>query len=258
MTPRRPTGPRKRPGAPEPPAPEPNPRPARGVDRDMSTSVGPPLVERHPASHPSRSSGPRRSPPAIDPDQELVARWHAGDLAAFEALVLSYQERVHRLLFRMLGSAAEAEDAAQETFLNLYRHGHRFRGEARFSTFVYRVAAKTALNRRRSLGRSRARVEKLAERQSIGHDLPSAPPDPDQAAIGQELRERVHEALGSLPEKLRLPLVLFDIEGLPYAEVSEVLGLAEGTVKSRIHRARLALRDRLAPDLEALGAESPT
>ena len=67
----------------------------------------------------------------------------------------------------------------------------------------------------------------------------------------------VHEELAQLPDKLRLPLVLFDIEGLPYAEVSDVLGLAEGTVKSRIHRARLALRERLAPDLK-LGAESPS
>ena len=168
-----------------------------------------------------------------------------------------YQDRVYRLLYRMLGSAADAEDASQETFLNLHRHGHRFRGDARFSTFVYRVAANTALNRRRSLGRSRARVEKLAERQATGHDLPQGPPDPAQATFSRELRERVHEELGTLPEKLRMPLVLFDIEGLPYAEVSAVLGLAEGTVKSRIHRARLALRERLAPHLEALGrAES--
>jgi RNA polymerase sigma-70 factor (ECF subfamily) len=158
----------------------------------------------------------------------------------------------------MLGSAADAEDAAQETFLNLHRHGHRFRGDARFSTFVYRVAANTALNRRRTLGRTRARIDKLAERQAAGHDLPVSPPGPEQATLGRELRERVHEALAQLPEKLRLPLVLFDIEGLPYAEVSEVLGLAEGTVKSRIHRARHALRDRLEPEIEALGTESPT
>jgi RNA polymerase sigma-70 factor (ECF subfamily) len=156
----------------------------------------------------------------------------------------------------MLGSAADAEDAAQETFLNLHRHGHRFRGDSRFSTFVYRVAANTALNRRRTLGRRRARMERLAERQATGHDLPVAPPGPEQSAFGREVRERVHEALATLPEKLRLPLVLFDIEGLPYAEVSEVLELAEGTVKSRIHRARAALRDRLEPELESLGTES--
>jgi len=232
-----------------------NPRRPAGVERGMSTSVGQELVERGAVP---RVRGAAAGPlvRAEDPDQELLERWHAGDLAAFEALVRRYQERVYRLLFRMLGSTADAEDAAQETFLNLHRHGHRFRGEARFSTFVYRVAANTALNRRRTLGRSRARVERLAELQAVGHDQPEGPPSPDQAALGRELRERVHQALATLPDKLRLPLVLFDIEGLPYAEVSTVLGLAEGTVKSRIHRARLALRERLGPDLEALGAET--
>ncbi len=233
-----------------------NPRRPRGVDRGMS-SVGHEIVERGPAA-PRRGHATGSFVRSADPDLELVERWHGGDLTAFEALVRSYQDRVYRLLFRMLGSAADAEDAAQETFLNLHRHGHRFRGDARFSTFVYRVAANTALNRRRTLGRSRARIEKLAEHQAVGHDLPEGPPAPDQSTFGRELREQVHEALATLPEKLRLPLVLFDIEGLPYAEVSEVLGLAEGTVKSRIHRARSALRERLAPHLEALGAETPT
>jgi len=214
----------------------------------MSSSVGQEIVERVPPS-----SG--RRDPAPDPDAELVARWHEGDLVAFESLVRRYQGRVYRLLYRMLGSGADAEDAAQETFLNLHRHGHRFRGDARFSTFVYRVAANTALNRRRTLGRTRARIDKLAERQAAGHDLPESPEGPEQATLGRELREHVHEALAALPDKLRLPLVLFDIEGLPYAEVSDVLGLAEGTVKSRIHRARNALRDRLTPQLEALEKE---
>jgi len=217
----------------------------------MSTSVGHQIVERIPSRRPAVDS-------AADPDAELIARWHAGDQAAFETLVRNYQDRVYRLLYRMLGSAADAEDASQETFLNLHRHGHRFRGDARFSTFVYRVAANTALNRRRTLGRTRARIEKLAERQATGHDLPEAPPGPEQSTLRRELQRQVHEALATLPDKLRLPLVLFDIEGLPYAEVSDVLGLAEGTVKSRIHRARNALRDRLAPELEALATESPS
>ena len=93
-----------------------------------------------------------------DPDAELVERWRAGDRSAFEALVRLHQRRVFHLLMRMLGSREEAEDVAQEAFLSLHRHGHRFRGEARFSTFVYRVAANAALNRRRSLGRAHARA----------------------------------------------------------------------------------------------------
>ena len=186
-----------------------------------------------------------------DPDRELVARWRSGETAAFEALVQRHERRVFRLLVRMLGSHSEAEDVAQETFLNLHRHGHRFRGEARFSTFVYRVAANAALNRRRSLGRSQARERSLAASDASGVATPLAPIDPEREAAGAQVRSRVQEALLALNPTLRLPLVLYDIEGLGYAEVAQVLELAEGTVKSRIHRARQALR----PLLGALARE---
>ena len=84
-----------------------------------------------------------------DPDRDLVERWQGGDEKAFEELIKRHESRVFRLLYRMMGSREDAEDLTQETFLSLHRHGHRFRAEARFSTFVYRVAANAALNRRR-------------------------------------------------------------------------------------------------------------
>lgn len=180
-----------------------------------------------------------------DPDRELVERWQAGDLDSFEALVRRHEGRVYRLLYRMLGSHEEAQDVAQETFLNLHRHGLRFRRHSRFSTFVYRVAANAALNRRRSLGRDRNRVQRLAARQAAGDHLPQAPCDPEENLTRGEVGRRVHEALLTLPERLRLPLVLFDLEGLPYSEIARVVGVPEGTVKSRIHRARQALREEL-------------
>ncbi len=181
----------------------------------------------------------------IDPDAELVLRWQEGDLGAFEALVRRHERRVFSLVFRMLGSRQEAEDVAQEAFLALHRHGRRFRGEARFSTFVYRVAANAALNRRRSLGRRRAREEALSHRQDAGDDLPSTPRDPEDAASGGEIQARVQAALLGLPKDLRMAVVLYDIEGQSYGEIARVLRIPEGTVKSRIHRARIALRDRL-------------
>ncbi|MFP6641827.1 MAG: sigma-70 family RNA polymerase sigma factor, partial [Myxococcota bacterium] len=180
-----------------------------------------------------------------DPDAELVARWKEGDADAFAELVQRHQQRVFRLLMRMMGSREEAEDVAQETFLSLHRHGRRFRGESRFSTFVYRVAANAALNRRRSLGRSRARIDKLAVRQSAGDDLPYSPRDPEDAMLGSEMTEHVRAALQCLSPTLRMPVVLYDIEGLAYAEIAGILSIAEGTVKSRIHRARQALREEL-------------
>lgn len=183
--------------------------------------------------------------PAVDPDAELVAIWQAGDLGAFERLVRRHERRVFRLLYRMLGTREEAEDATQEVFLSLHRHGRRFRREARFSTFLYRVAANAALNRRRSLGRARARVEELGRRQLTGEEGPSLGPGPEDALHGARVQEAVQQALQELPRDLRVAVVLFDLEGRPYKEIAEVLGVPEGTVKSRIHRGRSALRERL-------------
>lgn len=185
------------------------------------------------------------SPSALDPDRELVDRWQAGDGSAFETLIRRHERRVFGLLLRMLGNVQEAEDVAQETFLNLHRHGHRFRSQSRFSTFLYRVAVNAALNRRRSLGRRRSRTEALERRQEAGDDLPAAPRNPEDAAAGGQIQKQVQRAILTLPPHLRAPLVLFDIEGLSYAEVAGVMRVAEGTVKSRIHRARQALRERL-------------
>lgn len=187
----------------------------------------------------------RESESTEDPDAELVARWQGGDASAFETLVRRHERRVFRLLLRMLGNREDAEDASQEAFLSLHRHGHRFRGEARFSTFVYRVAANAALNRRRSLGRARTREKELAVRQAAGDDLPSAPRDPEGAAGGAEVQERVQQALLELPQDLRAAIVLYDLEGQPYRDIALALGVPEGTVKSRIHRARNSLRELL-------------
>lgn len=206
------------------------------------------MIERGPAAQVDSQLGMARRNPGLvidDPDKELVDSWKAGDESAFEELVRRHQQRVFRLLMRMMGTREEAEDVSQETFLSLHRHGRRFRGDARFSTFVYRVAANAALNRRRSLGRSRNRIKKLAERQAAGDDLPSSPRDPEDATSGIQLSKHVREALDRLSPPLRMPVVLYDIEGLPYGEIAKVLGVAEGTVKSRIHRARKALREEL-------------
>ena len=206
------------------------------------------IVEREPmvsGTNPLARKGSARGIVIDDPDADLVKRWQGGDEAAFAELIKRHESRVFRLLYRMMGSREDAEDLTQETFLSLHRHGHRFRAEARFSTFVYRVAANAALNRRRSLGRGRARIEKLKHRQLAGDDLPSSPRDPEDSMLGVELSEHVKVALGELSPSLRMPVVLYDIEGLAYGEIAKILGIAEGTVKSRIHRARGALREHL-------------
>lgn len=216
------------------------------------------IVERGPmVSRTSPLARKKEAPRVVieDPDRDLVVRWQAGDEAAFEELIRRHESRVYRLLYRMMGSREDAEDLTQETFLSLHRHGHRFRAEARFSTFVYRVAANAALNRRRSLGRGRARIDKLKVRQEAGDDLPSAPRNPEDATAGGELTGHVREALDRLSPSLRMPVILYDIEGLAYGEIARVLGIAEGTVKSRIHRARQALREELQDLLGSRAAE---
>jgi RNA polymerase sigma-70 factor (ECF subfamily) len=181
----------------------------------------------------------------VDPDGDLVTRWKAGDVSAFESLIRRHEGRVFGLLMRMLGNREDAEDVAQETFISLHRHGHRFRHDARFSTFVYRVAANAALNRRRTLGRKNARLRKLQVRQAAGDDLPTTPRNPESAAFGTQVQAQVQDALLQLPNDLRIATVLYDIEGLSYREIAAALEIPEGTVKSRIHRARSALREGL-------------
>jgi len=209
------------------------------VSQPRVTAVTQPLFDR------THSIPAADVPGAVDPDRELVDSWRKGEAEAFATLVRRHQRRVFGLLLRMLGNREEAEDAAQDTFLNLHRHGHRFRQESRFSTFVYRVAVNAALNRRRSLGRRRAHADAFNEAQSFGHLAPASEPDPERALADDELRARIGRELLTLPEALRAPVVLFDVEGLSYGEIAEVLEVAEGTVKSRIHRARQALRARL-------------
>jgi RNA polymerase sigma-70 factor (ECF subfamily) len=209
------------------------------VSHPRVTAVTQPLFDR---THPIPAA---ELPGAVDPDRDLVERWRLGDAEAFAALVRRHQRRVFGLLLRMLGSREEAEDAAQDAFLNLHRHGHRFRRESRFSTFLYRVAVNAALNRRRSLGRRRAHVDAFTEAQAVDPAGPSAPADPESALAGDQLRARLGRELMALPESLRAPIVLYDVEGLSYGEIAEVLRVAEGTVKSRIHRARQALRAKL-------------
>ena len=222
------------------------PRDAEPEPEERCPKAGMSPVSAEVIEAPARRSVPLAFEASDDPDAALVADWLGGDEKAFETLVRRHQDRVYRLLYRMLGSREEAEDACQEAFLSLHRHGHRFRREARFSTFLYRVAANAALNRRRSLGRARARQRELAQTQAAGAQLPSTPRDPEDAAGGAEIQQIVQRALQTLPEELRTAVVLYDLEGLPYKEIAAILAIPEGTVKSRIHRARHSLRDQLA------------
>ena len=193
-----------------------------------------------------------RHPP--DEDRELVARAQAGDTRAFEELVRRHQRWVFTLAFRMVGDGAEAEDLAQEVFLRAYRGLAGFRGAARFSTWLHSIASHHCLNALET--RSRQPLYRL-ERERPGDDGP--PPRLDRVPNGApradavlEQRDRarlVHAALARLSTDHRLIVVLRDIQGMSYEAIAETLGIELGTVRSRLHRARMALKELLAPDL---------
>jgi len=180
-------------------------------------------------------------------ERMLLRRLQRGDARAFRELVRTHQDRVYSLCLRMLGQAQEAEDVSQEVFVAVHRHLPRFRGECRLSTWIYRVAKNRCLNRLKAL--------RLRAAESHDGELPpssdpvtahaAAPARPDEALLGAEERAEVHRALATLSDDHRLLVVLRDIEGMSYEEIEKITDLAEGTVKSRLHRARAALADAL-------------
>jgi len=178
--------------------------------------------------------------PATGDSAEFVSRLRAGDRGAFEELVRTQQHRVYGLALRMLGNAAEAQDVAQEAFLRAHRGLAAFRGDARLSTWLYAIVSRLCLNR---LAGSERRLARHGE-ETLAR-LADAGPGPDQALERGELEEALHRAIGELPEERRIVVVLRDVEGLAYEEIAEILELPVGTVRSRLHRARLDLKEKL-------------
>lgn len=177
-------------------------------------------------------------------EKELILRCRRGDEAAFEALIRAHEKRVYTLCRRMCRSEDDALEAAQDTFLAVWRGIGAFRADAAFSTWLYRLATNACLDL--------LRREKKRER-DVPLDGGESPPDlangassPEEAAIRADTRRMVREALYALPDDHRQILLLRETEQLSYQEIADVTGLELGTVKSRISRARQALRNSLA------------
>lgn len=171
---------------------------------------------------------------------DLLERLRAGDAAAFEALVRTHQHRVFAVALRMLGRRAEAEEVAQEVFLRAYRGIADFRGDSRLSTWLYAITSRLCLNR---LASSDHRPGVEGEETLLR--VPSSHGNPGSEAERRELGEALRQAIAALPEERRIVLVLRDLEGLSYEEIAEALGLEPGTVRSRLHRARMEVRSRM-------------
>lgn len=173
----------------------------------------------------------------MDPDEELVRRAKKGDQFAFERLVEQHEQRMYTLAARVLGSREDAADAVQEALVRAWLALPRFRGDARFSTWLYRIVVNAAHDIR------------LKRREAPADELPE-PADPRDRFAEQELSGALQRALDALDETYRVAVVLYDVLGCSYAEIAEMTGVAEGTVKSRIFRGRSELAERLGTSVQ--------
>jgi RNA polymerase sigma-70 factor, ECF subfamily len=193
-------------------------------------------------------------PDAIE--QRLIERLVARDERAFNELVRAYERRVFALVLRMIGNHAEAEDLAQEVFVQVFKAIGSFRGDSKLSTWVYRIAVNLCKNRSKYLRVRHAgeqeELEAVADRIPLGQAGNANVGQierPDEAVAGKQVEQIVQRAILAIEPDFRECLVLRDVEELSYEEIGEITGLPPGTVKSRIHRARAMLREIVEREL---------
>lgn len=205
------------------------------------------------AFYPWRMTALERQPTAAaatDTDADDVARFQAGDSSAFDSLVRRREREVYQVAWRTLGDPEDAKEAAQETFLRAFRALGRFRGEATFRTWVIGIAINVCRNRaamaeEKVRRRSRSTEPDDPDDPAEGFPVADPAPGPERAALGGELKEALGKALLALPREHREILVLREVQGMEYEELAAALEVPVGTVKSRLCRARQALREHL-------------
>jgi RNA polymerase sigma-70 factor, ECF subfamily len=189
----------------------------------------------------------------LDPDAALMLRVKRGDRRAFEELVDKYKRPVTNAIYRTVGDATEAEDLAQNVFVQVYKSAHRYRASAKFSTWLFTIARNLCLNEIRR--RSRHRAESLdaphpEQGDRPGHQFEDAkgfsPPD---ALLHEELEQKIQQALSELPDNQRIAILLCRQDELSYEDIARVLGCSLSATKSLIHRGRETLKQKLKPYL---------
>ena len=178
-------------------------------------------------------------------DQRLITECREGNTAAFGELVSRYQDRLFNTVVRLVDNAEDARDVVQEAFLHAYQSLHSFKGDSLFFTWLYRIAVNTAI----SMKRKQRRVLRIQpggdEKNALDPLDPAESSRPGHAIELAEEERKVHEALGKLSAEHRAVLVMKDMEGMKYEEMAEILNVPVGTIRSRLHRARLEIRDLL-------------
>lgn len=174
-------------------------------------------------------------------DADCVRKLQRGETDAFETLIRRHQKTIFNLVYRMLGDYDEAAEISQEVFLSAYRAIGNFRGEANFSTWLYRIALNHATTRRKSLNTRQQRNIPIENTEPASDPHPG----PAESLEKKEVRQRVQQALNRLEPEDAAVILLRDLQDVPYEEVARVLEIPIGTVKSRLHRARQALKSEL-------------
>jgi RNA polymerase sigma-70 factor (ECF subfamily) len=183
-------------------------------------------------------------------ERALLTRLRSRDERAFRELIDAHRDRVYNICYRMLGNRHESEDVAQEVFITVFKTIDTFREEAKFSTWLYRVAVNHCKNRIKYLARRHDRDREEIDDHAAGTNgtpiAAPAPSAPDRALEGAQMEHLLQEAIAALDDDQRIVVVLRDVEDLSIEEICEITGMPDGTVKSRLHRARLVLRKKLA------------
>lgn len=186
-----------------------------------------------------------RTVPPSPEHAALIAAAQRGDRGAFEQLVVAHAAALHRVIRRLVRDDHDAREATQETFLRAWRGLAGFRGDAAFSTWLYRIG----VNEANRVAAARARTDQAASLDATPIDPPDPAPGPQRSAEQRALRAALDRAIASLHPDYRAPLVLRDIEGLSTREAAAILGLREAAFKSRLHRARMHVREAVADHL---------
>ena len=194
------------------------------------------------------SLGQARAMRAPLTDLSLVERCRTDDDAAFGEVVARYKAKIYNYVYRMTGSADDAEDLTQEVFIRMYTSIDSFRGQSSLNTWLFRIAGNLCIDRFR---RTKNRVPAFSLDAPLGDEAGTLEVGdetyaPHRLFENAEMAEQIQSALSKLPDKLRTALLLHEIEGLPYEEIAEIAGCPLGTVKSRLFNARMQLRGHLS------------
>lgn len=189
-------------------------------------------------------------------DRQLIERCRNGDREAFDELVRRYERQAYNLAYRLSGNYDDASDVVVEAFVRAFQGLHTFRGDANFGTWLHRVVVNTFLDmRKRSKGRQHISLEEQLELDgdTFTRQIEDTSPGPQELVEQEEREEVLQRAIEQLSPDRRILIVLYHFENLSYEEIAQMLKLPVGTVKSRLNRARLALREILEPSRELFG-----